>query len=163
MNFQSTQINYKQNYPYVLTGEVNQVPIASLQASTNSATMYPAVCKEDELESQYKLHAVAGLPELACPNASNGPATYSEISSATCTMSNDNKWWYTNPAELNFSHQQREQDRCIPQFQNSIQLCTPRDCPIDGNPNTGYLTGFECNKMWNNNTKRRFINGRERK
>jgi hypothetical protein len=155
MNFQSTQINYKQNYPFVLTGETNQKPLASQQASNN--TIYHAVCKEDNLESQYKLQAVTGLPELACPNATNGPTTYSEISTATCSMSNDNKWWY---AGINLPHQQKEQDRCIPQFQNSIQVCTPRDCAMTGNPDAAYLTGFECNKMWNNNTKRRFINKR---
>lgn len=157
MNFQSTQINYKQNYPYVLAGETNLFPVAST-AMNHKEELYPAVCQQTDLENQYKLHNVAGLPELACPNATNGTTTYSEISSATCSMSNDNKWWYTNPNQLYFP----DAEKCIPQFKNSIEVCTPRDCAL-GNANAEYLQGFECNKMWNNHTKRRFINGREKK
>jgi hypothetical protein len=161
MNFQSTQINYKQKYPYVLAGEKNLFPLSSTNMNHNEV-LYPAVCQQSDLNNQYKLHKVAGLPELQCPNATGKTEIYSEISSATCTMANDNKWWYTNPAQLNFSHQQQtEQERCIPQFKNSIEVCTPRECVLDGNPRSEYLQGYECNKMWNNNTKRRFINGRK--
>jgi hypothetical protein len=160
MNYQSTQINYKQSYPYVLTSENNPFPISSTKINHNEE-LYPAVCKQNELENQYKLHSVTGLPELDCPNASNGQTLYSEISKNTCSMSNDNKWWYTNPNELNFSNQQDANSKCIPQFKNSIEVCTPRDCVLGGNPHTSYMHGFECNKMWNNHTKRRFINGRK--
>jgi hypothetical protein len=157
MNFQSTQINYKQNYPFVLTGEVNQ---SSVSKSNNQ--LYSSVCQQDNLESQYKLQAVTGLPELACPNASGRTTSYSMLNEKTCTMFSDNQWWYTNPTNLNFSHEQSsKQERCIPQFQNSIQVCSPRDCALNGNPDNSYLHGFECNKMWNNNTKRTFINNRK--
>ena len=159
MNFQSTQINYKQNYPYVLSGESNLFPVASTGMKDN-VELYPAVCQQPNIDNQYKLQNVGMLPELQCPNASKGPATYSSISTETCQMAADNKWWYTNPNQLYFP--KTESEKCIPQFQNSIETCSPRDC-MQSNPNAAFLQGFECNKVWNNHTKRRFIDGHKRK
>ena len=156
MNYNQTNIEYNTSYPYVLQGENNPNHVSST-GFTNTNEIYPAVCTT-HLDDQYKLPNVANIPELDCPNASGGTKVYSELNQSTPNnmTTTDLQWWYTNNNNLQFN----SENKCIPQFNNSIQICTPRDCGL-GNPNHEFLHGFQCNKMWNNHTKRRFINNRK--
>jgi len=166
MNYSQTNIEYTVSYPYVLQGEKNPQEVSSTGFS-NTMETYPAVCNT-HLDEQYKLQKVSALPELDCPNANNSTTIYSELNTPTQTnLSNsDMKWFYTNNSSLqinnnvNYNGSNIGYNKCLPQFTNSIEICTPRDCAI-GNVNQSYLHGFECNKIWNNHTKRRFINTRK--
>lgn len=168
MNYSQTNIEYTTSYPYVLEGESNP-QLGSSTGFNNTMELYPAVCNT-HLDKQYELQSIGPLPELDCPNASNNTTIYSDLNPAPLSLltNNDMTWGYTNSDNLqlnntvNYNGSNIGYNKCIPQFKNSIEICTPRDCAL-GNVNTSYLYGFECNKMWNNNTKRRFINGREKK
>ena len=161
MNYSQTNAEYLNAYPYVLRGEQTPQPNSSTGMS-NTMEVYPAVCNT-RLDTQYNLPNVGPIPVLDCPNASGTNKIYSEIHQRTpdTLTSQDKKWGYTDNNTLIFKgNESLTYGKCLPQFNNSIEICNPLNCGI-GSPNQDYLQAFECNKLWNNNTKRRFIDARK--
>ena len=136
MNYNKTGIEYVNSYPFVMRGEKN-ITSNSSSSLNNSTVHYPAVCQTD-INNQYQLPNVTGLSNLSCPTAT-------KMQTEPYPLVNNND--FTN---------------CIPKFQDSIQVCN-QDCMIRGMPPTNYTKGFQCHKVWNNHTKRRFIDARHAK
>lgn len=135
MNYSNIGNHTLNQYPYVLRGEKGNIHPTNLVSSNE---VYPSVCLTP-LDKQYALQNVGSIPELYCPNASGG-----------------NQLYEYSQAQVN-----NNTDKCVVQFQNSIQICSPRDCAL-GNPTADYNREWACNKMWNNCTKRRFIDNRRK-
>lgn len=154
MNFQKTQLNYNNIYPYVLSGEMNKYN--ETKSSTYNDKLYPAVCYTN-LDEYYKNKDINLNPELDCPNASNTNKIYSNYTQLLQNnyTNDDMKWNYVKYSKNNLD----EQKKCIPQFMNTINICTPKDCILKKNDKE-YTKYYECNKIFNNSTKRKFIDNR---
>lgn len=154
MNYNQTGIEYVNSYPFVMRGEKN-LTTNSKNGLSNTTGHFPAMCQTD-LSGQYKLGNVANLPELQCPDnmmfrgiVGANPATPLNLTEG------DKKWCFTKADYLMFPQEQK----CQVEFSNSISVCSPQNCGA-GRDNS-YTNGFQCNKLWNNNSKRRFIDTRK--
>lgn len=136
-------------YPNVLLNNDNATQ--NIENKNNKYNIYKAVCEEEKnkLDNQFKLPNVNKLSPLNCPLMKQEDlAPYISKVESSPFNEEDKKWWYMT--ELN-------NNNCLPKFSNTINVCDPSIC-INKDNKSEYLKYYNCNKVFNNHTKRKFLN-----